>query len=444
MHDACASTTTYIIYYCIEHALLHIQSDIDHSCKKNFKLQTNLIMSSSSRSSSFKRSYSSNLDIASRQSTALVFEFGTAFLRVGIAGEPRPRHIFPLKQCQPPPLEQQLQLQLQKKSDIESNSNDQDQYPHQDWTTTKSHFPSDIFITSSKPNYHDHLGPWISNLYTNHLLLKPRSRKVLIILPIYQPPALQHALTEIFLKDLQVPSLLIVNPFRTIPYAIGNYGAGIIVDIGQVEGRVVCFFNGLMIEHTLEIVPVGYASLLNALQHVNMDQDQQDKDQQDQEQISVIRELYFNLENTDSLLYAFMTSLLRCPVDLRKQVVQHVVFVGGGVEAITKFEHRFLVEVQSLFECKGAVECNVHGRGSGSVGAATRPNDDGNNSGKRNIYRVKEGRYKKFNALASVIMNAPLGVLYPLQYRPSLMAWMGASIMGSIKLSKDEWIHRSN
>jgi len=373
------------------------------------------------------------LDIASRQSTALVFEFGTAFLRVGIAGEPRPRHIFPL-----------VKKQQQCQSEIESNSKHQHQelYPHRDWTTTNPHFPSDIFITSSKPNYHDHLGPWISNLYTNHLLLKPRSRKVLIILPLYQPPALQHALTEIFLKDLQVPSLLIVNPFRTIPYAIGNHGAGIIVDIGQVEGRVVCFFNGLMIEHTLEIVPVGYASLSNALQHVNMDQDQ---DQQDQ--VSVVHELYFNLENTDSLLYAFMTCLLRCPVDLRKQVVQHVVFVGGGVEAITKFEHRFLVEVQSLFECKGTVECTVSGRGSGSAGTAVaegKSTNDDDHSGKRNIYRVKEDRYKKFNALASVIMNAPLGVLYPLQFRPSLMAWMGASIMGSIKLSNDEWIHRSN
>ena len=401
-------------------------------------------MSSSSRISSFKRSYSSNLDIASRQSTALVFEFGTAFLRVGIAGEPRPRHIFPLKQCQPP----LQQLQLQKKSEIESNSNDQDQY-NRDWTTTNQHFPSDIFITSSKPNYHDHLGPWISNLYTNNLLLKPRSRKVLIILPIYQPPALQHALTEIFLKDLQVPSLLIVNPFRTIPYAIGNYGAGIIVDIGQIEGRIVCFFNGLMIEHTLEIVPVGYASLLNALQHVHVNMDEQDQEQDQQDQVSVVHELYFNLENTDSLLYAFMTSLLHCPVDLRKQVVQHVVFVGGGVEAIKKIEHRFLVEVQSLFECKGTVECTVSGRGSGSAGTgtsagvSTSPNDD-DHSGKINIYRVKDDRYKKFNALASVIMNAPLGILYPLQFRPSLMAWMGASIMGSIKLSKDEWIHRSN
>lgn len=412
-------------------------------------------MSSSSRSS-FKRSYSSNLDIASRQSTALVFEFGTAFLRVGIAGEPRPRHIFPLKQCQPPLQQLQLPVQLQKKSEIESKSNDQDQY-NRDWITTNPHFPSDIFITSSNPNYHDHLGPWISNLYTNNLLLKPRSRKVLIILPIHQPPALKHALTEIFLRDLQVPSLLIVNPFRTIPYAIGNYGAGIIVDIGQIEGRVVCFFNRRMIEHTLEMVPVGYASLLNALQHVHVNMDEQDQeqeqDQDQQDQVSVVNDLYFNLENTDSLLYAFMTSLLRCPVDLRKQVVQHVVFVGGGVEAIKIFEHRFLVEVQSLFECKGTVECTVSGRGSGTVdsgtsagtsaGTSTIPNDN-DHSGKRNIYRVKDDRYKKFNALASVIMNAPLGVLYPLQFRPSLMAWMGASIMGSIKLSKDEWIDRSD
>ena len=398
-------------------------------------------MSSPSRRSAIKRTYSSNLDIASRQSTALIFEFGSAFLRVGIAGEPRPRHIFPLKE---------LALASSPQRHILAEEHDHD---HKYWTTNPS-FPSDVFLTSSSGSGNSkltltylHLGPWISNLYTNHLLLKPRSRKVLIILPIYHPPGLKTSLEQIFLQDLQVPSILFVNQFRTIPYAIGNQNTGVMVDIGQNEGRVVCFFNGKMMEDTVEIVPIGYQSLLQSLSLLknDLEQGQHQHRHQHQHQKMVVEEVYFNFDNHDSLLYAFLTSLLRCSIDLRKQVVQHVVFVGGGVEAIANFEQRFIAKIQELFESKGVVECVASGSASGSGNG-----NDGSASDtslvlvERNVYGVKHEKYQKFNALASVIMNTPLGVLYPLQFRPALMAWVGGSIMGSIKLPNDEWIHRSN
>jgi actin-related protein len=245
-----------------------------------------------------------------------------------------------------------------------------------------------------------------------------------MILPLYHPPGLQTSLEQIFLRDLQVPSILFVNQFRTIPYAIGNQNTGVMVDIGQNEGRVVCFFNGAMMEDTVEIVPIGYQSLLHSLSQKDEEQDQK----------MIVDDLYFNLDNQDSMLYAFLSSLLRCSIDLRKQVVQHVVFVGGGVEAIANFEQRFILKIRELFESKGVVECVATGI------------DNSNDTPlvKRNVFGVKDGKYKQFDVLASVIMNTPLGVLYPLQFRPALMAWMGGSIMGSIKLSNDEWTHRSN
>jgi actin-related protein len=168
-----------------------------------------------------------------------------------------------------------------------------------------------------------------------------------MILPLYHPPGLQTSLEQIFLRDLQVPSILFVNQFRTIPYAIGNQNTGIMVDIGQNEGRVVCFFNGAMMEDTVEIVPIGYQSLLHSLSQKDEEQDQK----------MIVDDLYFNLDNQDSMLYAFLSSLLRCSIELRKQVVQHVVFVGGGVEAIANFEQRFILKIRELFESKGVVEC---------------------------------------------------------------------------------------
>ena len=370
------------------------------------------------RRSAFERSYSSNIDIASRQSSSLIFEFGTAYLRVGIAGESKPRHVFPLSP----------KLSSQSESSQSSLS-----LPY--WSSIPS-LPNDL-IQKKHSSYHD-LGPWLSNLYTHHLLLKPRSRRVIILLPIYHPTELRTTLESILLNDLQVPSVLFVDSFRTIPYAIGGSSAGMIVDIGCMEGRVVCFFNGHMCENTLQIVPVGFQSLLDRTTTTTTKEVQAlgtatvtataTATVTDENVLGLIQEMYFDLDNMNSLIYAFLTSLLQCPIDLRRQVVKNVVFVGGGVEGISQFEQRFIRCIQGLFERDSCtVQCTL---------------PDGTTE-ERAVYHVKDDRYRRFSSLASVIMTAPLGVLYPLQFRPSCVAWVGGSIMGSVKLTDEKWVNRS-
>lgn len=370
----------------------------------------------------YKRSYSSNIDIASRQANALVFEFGTAYLRIGIAGECKPRRIFPLSSS--PIASLSPTLPLSERASAETTSVPVSTTAEDYWSSS-CNFPQDLFLIKSSPGYED-LGPWLRNVYTYHLLLKPRSRRVLVLLPIYHPPGLKSALESIFLKQLQVPSLLFTHQFETIPYAIGQTNAGIIVDIGKDEGRIVCFFNGNMCEDTLQIVPIGYQVLLKRIKACDRDNIGNESIQHGAKQ-QVMEDFFFDLDNPNSLMYAFLSCLLECPMDLRKLVVQHIVFVGGGVEGVSHYlEHEFLKAIQALFVQRKKVQCTT----------------SQNNVKETTIYGITNETHKQFDKLATAIMTAPLGIMYPLQFRPSSMAWIGASIMGSIQLSDDKWIHR--
>ena len=219
------------------------------------------------------------------------------------------------------------------------------------------------------------------------------------------------------------------------------------VDLGCVEGRLVCFFDGGICEDTLQVVKIGYRSLLeriaerkrnrNRLRGGGGGGEEEDDDDGAHSNVKdvdvdvdadadadVVHEMYFDLTNPNSLIYALCSSLMKCPIDLRKEVAQRIIFVGGGVEGISQFEQRFLQCVKGLFALD-----DQSSKASGSANG-------------HKMYCVKDEKHGRFSALANVIMKAPLGVLHPLQFRPSCVSWAGGSIMGSIKLSEEMWINR--
>ncbi|GFH47979.1 hypothetical protein CTEN210_04455 [Chaetoceros tenuissimus] len=350
------------------------------------------------RASSYRKSFSSNLDIASSQSTPLVFEFGSALLRVGIAGETTPRHIFPLRS-------------IQNDNNDESPKDESDFY----WSSSPA-LPADKFFstgvglgcdTEEDEKTFQILNPWLRNLYIHSLLLKPRSRKVIVILPIFHHPLLRSTLESIFLNELKVPSILFTDSFETIPYVIstesnllGQAEGSILIDMGRMDCRVACVFNGRMIENTLQIVPI-----MNQI-----------KDAKEEDEAKIVQEMYFDLTNPQSLVFAFLSCLEMCPIDLRRVLVQKVVFVGGGVESISSLEKRFVRCIQSLFELESDSQ----------------------------KYIICDSQFSRFRPLASPIMRGPMKVLYPLPFRPSMLSFLGASIMGSIKMPDEAWIHRES
>lgn len=355
------------------------------------------------RASSYRKSFSSNLDIASSQSTPLVFEFGSAFLRVGIAGETKPRHIFPL-------------CSIQNGNSDESPKDESDFF----WSSSPA-LPADMFFSTGVGLGYDTkedektfqiLNPWLRHLYIHSLLLKPRSRKVICILPIFHHPLLRSTLESIFLNELKVPSILFTDSFETIPFVIstesnlvGQAEGSILIDMGRMDCRVACVFNGRMIENTLQIVPCGYEAIMNQI-----------KDAKEEDEAKIVQEMYFDLTNPQSLVFAFLSCLEMCPIDLRRVLVQKIVFVGGGVESISSLEKRFVQSIQTLFELESDTQ----------------------------KYIISDSQFSRFQPLVSPIMRGPMKVLYPLPFRPSMLSFLGASIMGSIKMPDDAWIHRES
>lgn len=321
----------------------------------------------------------------------------------------------------------------------------------------------DYYLTTTPRKWEKILLPLLADLYTKHLLLKPRSRRVILLMgSTYQyPSSFRTALESVLLHDLSIPSILFVDQFRTvIPYALGHtQKMGIILDIGRLEGRVGCVFEESCLIDTLNIIPCGFEALAqmvmgycrenmqlevesihdglaiiqSCIQSTSSSDDffchlpHANKHVQIKTQVleDCIQEMYLDLSNPNSLVHAFFKSLLACPLDLRKDIVRNVVFMGGATLGIPSLEQKFLACIRSLFQ--------------------EREGERGDKEmGKKKRYEVRSPKHAKFQTLAAVVMDAPLSITYPLPFSPTVIAWVGGSIMGSLNLSKEKWIHRAD
>jgi actin-related protein len=68
---------------------------------------------------------------------------------------------------------------------------------------------------------------------------------------------------------------------------------------------------------------------------------------------SYVKEFYFSLENQHGLLRAFLDSALSCPIDLRRSMLQNVVFIGGSILSMYNMKQYFFTTLTSLFSTKG-------------------------------------------------------------------------------------------
>lgn len=101
--------------------------------------------------------------------------------------------------------------------------------------------------------------------------------------------------------------------------------------------------------------------------------------------------------NSDtSIPYMILTSLLQCPIDLRKIIAQNLLLVGGGGCFIPGFQERILSELQH---------------------------------GVRTI-----GKFRRLHALEMKFCKVP--------FSPDLIPWIGLSIMATLDLADEKWIHR--
>lgn len=114
---------------------------------------------------------------------------------------------------------------------------------------------------------------------------------------------------------------------------------------------------------------------------------------------SCLDETYFDITNPESLLRSFLSSLSSCSIDIRKEVVQNVCFIGGGAEFIPQFERKFLKALADAFSEPATAD------DSSQAFRSLKPLLDKNDDS--------------------------LGVIYPLPFSPGVFAWTAASVFGS-------------
>ncbi len=129
-----------------------------------------------------------------------------------------------------------------------------------------------------------------------------------------------------------------------------------------------------------------------------------------------IYDLYFNIDNPQSLLYTFLECIIKCPIDLRLELIRNVCFTGDGVTngllpKSSHLEKEFLIVIQNLFE-------KVEGI-----------------SNEESIqYKITDQHHHgKFQCLANLLMvKGPLTLIYPLPFSPLCISWVGGSVYGML------------
>ena len=458
---------------------------------------------------------------SSRHTSPVIIELGSSSIQVGIAGEAQPRCIMPSTSIiingnegkgsgngstsssfiTTPPLPcSSMILQNQTISSINQEEN---------LTTTHTNNEYNKYCM-----YHQHLSPFFHNLFTYRLHLKPKSRRVIILMPTHYPTIYREVIQKILLDELKIPALKFINGsglYTTIPYALGK-NVGLVIDVGSLECQMGAFFNRHLLNDTIITVPIGKKVLIQricddylnfrrnrrieggvskndtVLKNIDDDDNYDDLNRDDVNSIiedilivmkqtpssslsssgvqyynkdcmakthyeylkqmtqEYIEDFYFNIDNAHSLINAFLTTLLKCPLDLRLDLVRNVCFIGDGVTTsssscvVPNLEYRFLSSIQSLFELKSTTTSSGENHGD----TLTRSSDENRMIGGGNC-RIKEKRYQKFQVLAMSLMEkGPLSLIHPLPYHPSCISWVGGSVYGSLNLPNDEWIHIDN
>ena len=151
----------------------------------------------------------------------VVVDLGSAYTRVGFAGEEQPRHTIPtpahLDHCTAPP--------------------------------------------TSTARWRTALSPFLRHLYFHLLLISPRDRRLCIIEPAYLPTHYKLAILAIA-HSLDVPALLFLPALPlSLLLSPSPLTAGLVVDIGRHESRVVAVWQAVVMMETMQTVAVGMAAV---------------------------------------------------------------------------------------------------------------------------------------------------------------------------------------
>jgi len=354
----------------------------------------------------------------------VVIELGNAFLRAGFAGEANPRCIL------------KSTISLLPPTDFENKN-------HNLCDAQKSVDEWELILT-----------PLLENICVDHLLIRPRNHRVLLLEPTIAPTSFRQAITKVLLKTMQVPSLLFISDPAISTLHAHGFRYGVVLDMGHYETRTVGSFNGRSLPNTFQAVPIGYESVLtyfrdqyNSAQSEVKESVLQIPDLKDARSImeqclskisseqmdsniaimcnvpstqkkilvnsdTIIhswKNTCFDILNPNSITYVFLSTILVTPIDLRKVLLSNICLVGGGPSV---FETLPLLFPKMFFD-------SFH------------------------IDILKDKENSQFQSLIPCLTSTELKDAKSM-FSKSLMNWVGGSIQGaSMGLNDERWVHRN-
>ncbi|KAJ3329631.1 hypothetical protein HDU76_007528, partial [Blyttiomyces sp. JEL0837] len=164
----------------------------------------------------------------------VVLDIGSLYIKVGLSGESKPRHIIPI--TMPVPMSGSLEASrsTQKLCGLYKLQLDPE----------LEQFRRELLT--------DHL----MAVYNKYLLTDPKQRKVIICESPLMPLPIKQMIASILFDILQVPSITFV-PSTLLALLTTGKNTGLVVDCGHLETTVVPIYDGRPLIHMIHTVPLA-------------------------------------------------------------------------------------------------------------------------------------------------------------------------------------------
>uniref|UniRef100_V5EL10 Actin n=1 Tax=Kalmanozyma brasiliensis (strain GHG001) TaxID=1365824 RepID=V5EL10_KALBG len=179
-------------------------------------------------------------DAAASASSRVVLDIGSRYSKLGFSGEPRPRAIVPSVSFSQPSTSY---LRL------DTSSPSLEPYISEEtlWDLDFERCADDQLRRGKRALLLAQLTQLLRNAFTQHLMVDPKQRKVLVVENPMLPNAVKEMLLKVLFNNLQVPSVSFVPAPLLSLLAVGRI-TGLVLEVGFLESTLTPVYYGRPLE----------------------------------------------------------------------------------------------------------------------------------------------------------------------------------------------------
>lgn len=308
-------------------------------------------------------------DTVMQEKPPVVIDMGTAYTKLGFAGEAHPRFILP-SEC---------------------------------FLSTTGRICK-LFDYSSPTELYDHIVDFLQTVFFKHVLVSPKDRKVVIVENVFGETMIRETVAKVLFKHFEVSSILFV-PTHLVALSTLAVSSGVVVDMGYKEATLVPVFSGVQILKAFQDQAFGAKSVHEEIKRQLIDHGinpnllteailedikvrtcfvttwERAKQYRDDEAVTPPPDVEYSIKEKEiiiipgkvretayeimfaedneqsSLPHLILNSILKCPVDVRKVLSENIFLIGGtaiimGLLARLKSELKHLLKTNNQYESK--------------------------------------------------------------------------------------------